>query len=159
MARLSDADAMKKLISEVFRLPSGSLIAQFYCVDDLGQPVRAVSETLLDLISEASTKGEAELEGLVLQMERGLYVPSNPDLPDWSVNDKYVWLRPPMAKIGHICVSNENGEDFSQDEGEPQQFTIEQFRAALTHWRNFKALMDAQGRDAFIGRRFETDAW
>lgn len=150
---------MKKLISEVFRLPSGSLIPQLYCLDDAGQPSRSVTETLLDLISEASPPADSELERLVSEAELGRYVATDPDLPDWSCNDKYVWLRPPMAEPGCICVSNENSAEFSQEEGEPQQFTIQQFRLALDHWRKFRELIRQRGIEALAEQRFEREAW
>lgn len=38
-----------------------------------------------------------------------------------------------------ICISNENTGEYSTEEGgQPQQFTYEQFRAALKHWREFR---------------------
>ena len=35
------------------------------------------------------------------------------------------------------------------------QFTYEQFRAALKHWREFRELMAREGKDKLVGRRFE----
>lgn len=93
VARLPIADTMKRFVAEVTKLPSGSLIPQFYCADESGIN-RSVTETLLDLVSESSAKALAELEALVELSERGGYKPSNPDLPDWSVNEKYVWFHP-----------------------------------------------------------------
>lgn len=88
--------------------------------------------------------------------EVGTYVSPDPSLPDWSVNDKNVWLVPPMAEPGHVCISNENAGDFSvSDGGQAQQFTYEQFRAALKHWREFRDLMAREGKDKLVGRRCE----
>jgi hypothetical protein len=145
---------MKRLISEISEVSKAALI---YCIDDLGHVDQAVSWTLLDLLAESSPPYDIELEQLVKEAEAGRYVASDPSLPDWSINDKNVWLVPPTAERGHICISNENAGDYSASAGgQPQQFTFEQFRLAMKHWREFKELITKEGKDNVVGRRFET---
>lgn len=155
MARLPNK-AMKTLIAEVLTRPDGSTRPAFYCAGVDGFPDRAVSDTLLDLIAESQPPSDQHLDLLIKRVESGAYTPSNAALPDWSVNDKNVWLTPPMAKPGCICVSNENSGDLSvSDGGTPQQFTYEQFRLALKHWREFRSVVEREGKDNLVGRRFE----
>lgn len=147
---------MKKLIADISRMPGGRLRTRFYCNNTDGQLDQAVSHTLLLLVTESSPESDAELEALVSEAEAGRYVPQDPSLPDLGVNDKNVWLVPPMAEPDHICISNENtGEYSTQEDGQPQQFTYEQFRAALKHWREFRELMAREGKDNLVGRRYE----
>jgi hypothetical protein len=60
-----------------------------------------------------------------------------------------------MAQPGHICISNENTNEYSTEGGQPQQFTYEQFRAALKHWREFREMMEREGKENLVGRRYE----
>lgn len=147
---------MKKMIADVSSPPACR--TRFYCLSADGQLDQAVSHTLLQLIVEAYAPSDAELEALVAQAEAGRYVPRDPSLPDWGVNDKNVWLVAPMAKPGHICISNENTDVYSTEEGgEPQQFTYAQFRAALKHWREFSDLVAREGRERLVGQRHEAE--
>jgi hypothetical protein len=155
MARVSGADTMKRIIADISQLPNGWLSPVFYCIDAEGQLDRAVTHTLLLLIQQAHPH-EAELESLVTVAESGRYASPNLKLPDWGVNDINLWLLAPMAQPGHVCISNENAGDYSADDGgQPQQFTFEQFRSALKHWREFKELIAKEGKDNLVGRRFE----
>ena len=147
---------MKKLIADISKKPDGGLRSRFYCQGADGQLDRAVSHTLLLLIAESVPPSEAGLETLVEEAEAGRYVPRDPSLPDWGVNDKNVWLVAPMAEPGHICIANENTGEYSTEEGgQPQQFTYTQFRAALKHWREFRELMAREGKENLVGRRYE----
>jgi hypothetical protein len=147
---------MKRFVAEVTRLPNGSLIHQFTCVDN-GGVNHAVTQTLLDLVSESSAKALSEVEALVVAAEQGKYHPANPDIPDWSVNEKYVWLRAPMAPAGHICISNEYSGDYSRDEGTPQHFTYHQFHEAVGHWRKFLDAVRERGGENFVGHPVEVE--
>lgn len=147
---------MKKLIADIAKKPDGGLRSRFYCQDAAGQLDQAISHTLLLLITESPPASDAELEALVSEAEAGHYVPRDPSLPDWGVNDKNVWFVPPMAQAGHICISNENTSEYSTEGGgQPQQFTYEQFRTALKHWREFRELIAREGKDMLVGRRYE----
>lgn len=145
---------MKKIIAEVFELQSKTLLPQIYCVGQDGAVDRAVTDTLLDLIW-LSHPNEDDLEKLVLLAEVGGYISPNLSLPDWGVNDTNIWLVAPMAQPGCVCISNENSGDFSVDEGMPQQFTYEQFKVALSHWRAFMARIASEGKQALVGQRYE----
>lgn len=39
----------------------------------------------------------------------------------------------------------------------PQQFTYAQLPAALKHWREFRTVVERDGKDKLVGRRFEAD--
>lgn len=144
---------MRRLVAEISARVE---IPVFYCLSEADEVDRSVSWTLLGLLAESWPPDDSQLEALVAEAEAGRYVPRDPSLPDWGVNDKNVWLVPPMAKPGHICISNENTGEYSTDEGgQPQQFTYEQFRAALKHWREFRELVAHEGKDNLVGRRHE----
>lgn len=147
---------MKRIIAEVFKLPSGALIPQLYCLAEDGQCDAATSLTLLLVIAESRAPSDTTLEALVLAAEEGKYVPPNSSLPDWSVNDKNVWLTAPMAEPGHVCISNELAGDYSvNDGGEPQQFKYAEFYASLNHWRAFLVRMASETKESLLGQRFE----
>lgn len=147
---------MKKLIAEIWRHPQGFLGHAFYCQDCDGELDRATAQTLLSLIQESASPSDESLDILISTAAEGRYAPRDPDLPDWSVNDKNVWLVEPLAAPGHICISNENTGEYSTEEGgQPQQFTYEQFRAALKHWREFRELMAREGKEKLLGQRYE----
>ncbi|WP_144410183.1 hypothetical protein [Chromobacterium vaccinii] len=144
-----------KIVAEVFKLPSGSLIPQLYCVGKGGDVERGTTDTLLDLIAESLPYQLEKLVAILVAARSGKYERSDPDLADWSVNDKFVWIGPPRAEIGFLFISNENIPDFSSDEGEPQKFSIEQFLNALAHWEKFCKIISERGRENVVGVRFE----
>jgi hypothetical protein len=149
---------MKLMLAEFFRFSNGRPVPEFYCSRVDATVDQGVTETLFALIQEQPVDISEKLQALVAEAEAGRYTPKNPDLPDWSINNKDVWLTPPMAKPGHIAISNEYTEDFSVWEGgEAQQFTYAQFRAALKHWREFLALVEKEGKENWVGRRYEAE--
>lgn len=145
---------MKRIIGEIFKRPNGWLSTMFYCIGESGEVDRAITDTLLELI-EQSCPHEDELEKLVELAETGCYVSPDPTLPDWGANDINIWLVPPMAKPGCVCISNENAGDFAADGGEPQQFAYSEFRLALKHWREFKELIVKEGKEKLVGQQYE----
>ncbi|MDT0140823.1 hypothetical protein [Acidovorax sp. PRC11] len=146
---------MKRLIAEVLKRPDGSTHAVLYCLGEDGRPDQAIGNTLLEFV-ELSYPSVTEIEQLVTLAENCGYVANNPDWADWGINDVDLWLRPPLATPGHICISNENTSQFSAEGGQPQQFTYGQFRTALKHWQEFRELMVQEGRESLVGRRYET---
>lgn len=141
---------MKRLIAEVLKRPDGSFHSVLYCAGDTGLPDPAITNTLLEFL-ELSYPSATEIEHLTAFAEAGRYVPKNPDWADWGINEVDLWLRPPIATPGYICIANENTAEYSIEEGgEPQQF-----RAALRHWREFRGLMAQQGKENLVGRRYE----
>ncbi|MHA6885641.1 hypothetical protein [Ralstonia pseudosolanacearum] len=144
-----------KIVAEVFKLPSGSMIPQFYCLDENGDVVRGVTETLLDLIAESLPSQIEQLTAILVSAQKGMYERSDPALADWSVNDKFVWVGPPQAEAGFALISNENIPDFSSDEGEPQKFSIELFISAIDHWNKFGKMISERGAEGLVGDRFE----
>lgn len=110
--------------------------------------------TLLDFVSELPPDDD-EFEFLLSQVEAGEYLPEGNALADWSENDKLVWLRPPEAESGQLCISNENVPEYSLEFGRPQRFTIKSFRTLRSHWRNFLRSVHAEGKEKWLGRKLE----
>jgi hypothetical protein len=148
---------MKKIIIEVLSLPNRMIIPRYYCVGDDGIEDDATTNTLLDAISELGDNSAARFELLLSEFESGKYIPASSGLADFHINEKYVWLALPKALPGGICISNEYMPNYAVDEGEPQRFTIEQFREALRHWRAVKSIFDTENISNFVGRRFEVN--
>lgn len=156
MARLSYLHAMK-IVAEVFKLSGGSPIPQLYALRDDDSIDLATTNTLLDLISESHPKELQLLDALLTQAQLGTYQPANALLPDWSANDKNIWLAPPRAEIGTIVVSNENIPALAADDGSPQQFSISEAQGAIQHWLYFLEHLSSAGAVSLIGRRFEAN--
>lgn len=148
---------MKKIVAEVMLLKNKSLYPRLYCVREDGTEDEAVSLTLCDVVWELNGNPILELERLVDDACMERYIPVNPDLPDMSINDKLIWVRPPFAALGKICISNENIPEFSVDGGSPQCFTLEQFKLAARLVSNFELEIAKQGRENLIGQRFEVN--
>ncbi|WP_343638228.1 hypothetical protein [Roseateles sp.] len=144
-----------KIIAEVFKLPSGSPIPQFYGLRDDGSIDRAVTDTLLDLISESRPEELQKLDALLTLAQSGSYRPPNAELPDWSANDKNIWLTAPRANIGVIVVSNENIPELASGDGQPKQFSISEAKGAIHHWLQFLQKLSSSGAGNLIGQRFE----
>lgn len=147
---------MKKIIvARIIQLREGAFLPILSGVDECGEVDEALTQTLLTFVM-LSTPSHKDIEALLQSFEAGQYTPKHPEWADWGVNDVDLWLRPPMAQPGHVCISNENTELYSTEEGgQPQQFTYEQFRAALRHWREFRELMAREGKEKLVGRRYE----
>ena len=148
---------MKKLIAEIFELPNGSLLPQLYCIDEDGQVSRSITDTLLDTIAELSPKAATELDSFLAVVESGRYEPQELSLPDWSINEKLIWVTPPRARRGYLVITNENIPEYSLDDGQPQEFSMQQFRSAMAHWKNFQKLVQKKGKESLVGEKFEVD--
>lgn len=144
-----------KLVAELWER-GGHQYRLFYCSDMNGGIDNAVSDTLLSLI-EMSSWGDGkplkELDALVTAAEARKYISPNTNLPDYGFNDVNIWLDKPMAPENGICVTNENTTYCS--DGEPQNFTFQEYWQARSHWIDYLALLKQQGNDAMIGKKFE----
>ena len=144
-----------KIVAEIFKYPSGSLVPELYCLSESGEVVRAVTDTLLDLIAESLPSELVKFEELLQAVESGGLARDSSSLPDWSSNDKCVWICEPQAGLGYVVISNENIPDYSMGEGEPQRFDLHQVRAAIRHWRQFTKMIQSNGKDNLLGEKFE----
>ena len=144
-----------KIVAEVFKLASGSPLPQLYGLRDDGSIDRAVTDTLLDLICESRPEELQKLDALFTLAQSGGYQPENAELPDWSSNDKNIWMAAPRARIGTIVVSNENVPELASDDGQPQQFSISAAKDAIRHWLLFLQQLSSSGAENLIGQRFE----
>ncbi|RZK99188.1 MAG: hypothetical protein EOP36_20050 [Rubrivivax sp.] len=148
---------MKKIFAEVVKLSNNSLYPRVYCVDQHGVEDEAICATLCDLVWESNGSPLVGLEALIVKASTGQYSPEKPELPDFSINDKMVWVRPPFALEGKICISNENILEYSANEGSPQSFTKNQFKAVSKLVSQFSLELVAKGRENLLGQRFEID--
>lgn len=148
---------MKKIVAEVISLSNRSLYPRIYCIGDDGHEEQAVSLTLCDAVWELNGPPILELEEIARRAVEGQYVPENVDLPDFSINDKLIWVRPPFAELGQVCISNENVPEFSIDEGTPQCFSMNQVRLVANLASKFSSEIASRGRENLLGRRFELD--
>lgn len=148
---------MKKIIAEVKLLSNKSLYPRIYCIGHDGAEDEAVSLTLCDSLWELSGEPILELERLIEDAFSGKYIPRNPDLPDMSINEKLIWVRPPFANPGRICISNENLPEFSVDDGVPQCFKSDQFKLVASLILSFKTEIARRGLENLVGHRFEID--
>ncbi|WP_123863444.1 hypothetical protein [Burkholderia plantarii] len=146
-----------KIVAEVYRLPSGSLIPQLFCQSESGEIVREVTDTLLDLVVESLPSQLDQIVQLLDLAIKGTYSRKDRMLADWSVNDKLVWIGPPRSEVGFIVVSNENIPEFSDVDGQPQRFSIKQFFDVMAHWGKFQEMLVENGKAAYVGHRFEAD--
>jgi hypothetical protein len=145
-----------RIVAEVVKLSNGMLVPRLYCIGENGAEERAVTDTLLDLVSESAPRTTAYLCEFLTEVEAGAYKSSNPNLPDWGLNDKNVWIVPALAEKGIVRISNENFEAYSDEYGEPQEFSIQQVRAAFQHWERFQSILAEKGKENLVGVKFET---
>jgi len=148
---------MKKIVAEIVLLPNRCLYPRFYCVGQDGFEDEAVSTTLCDTIWELNGEPVAELEKLMKDALDGIYIPNRPELPDMSINGKLIWVRPPFAMLGQVCISNENVPEFSVDEGAPQCFTLSQVQVVAKLASDFLCEIASKGRENILGSRFVAD--
>lgn len=147
---------MMRIVTEAFKMPSGSVIPLIYVVKENGQVDRAITDTLCDFVSHLFPPADKEFEDLLVRLSEGKYLPTNPSLADFGVNDVNVWLVAPHAGDGGLLISNENIPDYSSDEGEPQKFSIKQFHAMSECWRKFQKNIRENGAESIVGVKFET---
>lgn len=126
-----------KIVAKITSLSNGQNFPQLLAFEESGEISECMTMTILDLIAELHSPADAVLEELLLAAKDGRYNPNNADLADFSVNDKLVWLHPPKAKEGDVCISNENFPDCSMEWGEPQCFKIDVFFLIQARWRDF----------------------
>jgi hypothetical protein len=145
-----------RIVAEVVKLSNGMLLPRLYCIGEHGAEECSVTDTLLLLVSESSPRATADLSELLTEAEAGTYKPADPDLPDWGLNDKNVWVVPPMTNKGTVRISNEHIEPYSDEYGEPQEFSIQQVRAVIQHWARFQAILAEKGKENLVGVKLET---
>lgn len=148
---------MKKVVAEVILLSNKSFYPRIYCIDQYGVEDDAVSMTLCEAVWELNGDPIAELEKLIKEAFVGIYSPNKPELPDMSINDKLIWVRPPFAVLGQVCISNENVPEFSVDEGAPQCFTLSQVQVVAKLASDFLCEIANKGRENLFGSRFVAD--
>ena len=143
-----------KLIADITADSNGEPRSRFYCLAIDDQTVLEITHTLLSFVKSMYDLWPRMEEAIALQ-ESGQYTTDHPDSSDFSINDVELWLRPPMAQPGHVCISTDYTEAYSVEHGQPQQFTYEQFRAAMTHWHAFQERITKEGKESMVGQRFE----
>ncbi|HFG6956478.1 hypothetical protein [Acinetobacter baumannii] len=146
---------MKKIVAELILLTNKSIYPRVYCIDEKGIENEAITLTLCDTIWELRGKPLLELKELINNSISGKYHPINQELPDMSINDKFIWVRTSFANNNEICISNENIPEYSIDEGLPQYFNFEQFNIVSKLVEDFETEIIKHGKDNLLGFKFE----
>ncbi|MBW8808599.1 MAG: hypothetical protein JF591_07135 [Lysobacter sp.] len=134
-----------KIVAGFYTSPDGLSHRHMYAVDAGGDSSPAVTATLVDFVCDLHPPADAIFIDLLSRQCAGSYVPNDPGQADFSVNQKYVWVRPPIAAPGRIVISNEYVPEYSMDDGVPQSFAMESFFSVLEHWRGFLRLSESDG--------------
>jgi len=142
---------MRHIVAELVKDGWGRYVPRMSCLREDGSTDVLCEHTLVDFIAEAYMPDDEELDRLLDLAERDGYTPSTTDAVHYGINEKSLWCRPPEALPGHVSISNE----YSGAVPGPQQFTFDQFRTVLRHWREFQKLLAREGPDKLAGRRFE----
>lgn len=157
MALLSGVHAVKKIIAEIKRISNNSLYPKVYCLDRDGFEDDATSQTLCDALWELRGEPGRKLSELIECSFAEKRAFDNSDLPDMSINEKLIWVRPSFSASGGIYISNENVPELSIDEGTPQRFTPDQVKTVAVLVSDFSKEIAEQGQENLAGRRFEVD--
>jgi hypothetical protein len=130
---------MKKLVLSIFQPPDGkgSPHAVISCVDETGNIDRAVVNTLLDVVRELSERERNAFRMLIEQVKSGRYDQMAFTAPSWAGNACSVWFGNPVAGPYHVLIANQYVTEYSEDEGRPQKFTVQQLEIALNAWSEF----------------------
>jgi len=110
-----------------------------------------VTSTLLDLVEKLHSPLDDVFNALLDDVAAGRYEPNELSQSDFSINATFVWLRAPWVQSGEMMISHEYVSCVSSDEGHPQKFTIQQFRAVLSFWKAFMKQVEAAGLEASVG--------
>lgn len=148
---------MKKIVAELILLSNKSIYPRVYCIDETGRENEAITATLCDAIWELRGRPLLELKELINSFILGKYQPIDQELPDMSINDKFIWVRPPLANKSEICISSENISEYSIDDGLPQYFNFEQFNAVCNVVEEFENIIIKHGKENLLGIKIEID--
>ena len=138
-------------------LGNKSIYPRVYCIDETGRENEAITVTLCDAIWELRGRPLLELKELISSFILGKYQPVDQELPDMSINDKFIWVRPPLANKSEICISNENIQEYSIDDGLPQYFNFEQFNTVCNVVEEFENIIIKHGKENLLGIKIEID--
>lgn len=157
MAWISGVHTLKKIVAEIILLTNKFLYPRVYCINENGLQNEAISMTLCDAIWELRGKPLWEFQRLINLVESGEYNVVDQNLADMSINDKLIWVRSPFVEAGKICISNENIEEFSVDDGLPQFFNYKQLDVVIKLVSEFELAILKQGKDKLLGCKFEVE--
>jgi hypothetical protein len=117
----------------------------------------AISSTLLDFITGMDRAGDAEFDAILAEVEAGEYKPNDPAHADYYWNAIYVWVRPPEAEAGSLLISNEYMPEYSMEDGQPQAFSLEFYRAARQLWYDYLHLVRGRAKGGYSDAILEID--
>jgi hypothetical protein len=129
---------MNKILMQVSMLPSGRARAFITCVGPDGQINHSINDTLLELVRDLPEMGFIQLQNIIDEIRNGTYDCGEPSRPDWTGNAAYAWFLPPIVSKGNVRIANENVSEFSEETGQPQEFSLLQLEYVIRAWRNFK---------------------
>lgn len=141
----------------VFQPPAGkgTPFAMMNCIDEGNNVDHAVVNTLLDVVRELSEREYGWVKTLIEQVKSGQYDQAEFAQPKWTGNACSMWFGLPAAGPSHVLIANEYVPDYSQDEGKPQRFTLQQLEMLLDAWREYKAEVARVGLHQMLGKARE----
>lgn len=146
-----------KIITYLFEVSNGRFSPSIGSVDENGTPNSAINFTMIEFIELLDPELRKMVMTLLTSHEAGTYHPEHPEWADFGINDINMWIREPFVERGYVLISNENVEEYSEEYGTPQRFTVAQFRQVMACWEEFLALVNEKGKAALAGKRFEKD--
>ncbi len=146
-----------KIITYLFELSDGRFSPSIGSVNENGTSNAAVNLTMIEFISLLDPELCKMVTNLLTSHESGTYHPEHPEWADFGINDINMWIREPFVERGHVLISNENVDEYSEEHGTPQRFTVAQFRQVMAFWEEFLALVEEKGKAALVGKKFEKE--
>lgn len=146
-----------KISAYIFKFESGHFGRNMNAINEDGSLNEAMIHTLINFIFLLSPRSRTEVMNLLASHEAGTYHPEHPEWADFGINDINIWIREPFVERGHVLISNENVDEYSEEYGTPQRFTVAQFRQVMAFWEEFLALVEEKGKAALVGKKFEKE--
>jgi len=146
-----------KISAYVFKFESGRFGSNMNAENEDGSLNEAMIHTLINFIFLLDPELRKIVTTLLASHEANTYHPDHPEWADFGINDINMWIREPFVERGHVLISNENVDEYSEEHGTPQRFTVAQFRQVMAFWEEFLALVEEKGKEALLGKKFEKE--
>lgn len=146
-----------KISAYIFRFADGLFGSNMNAVNEDGSLNGEMIHTLVNFIFLLDPELRKIIMALLTSHEAGTYHPEHPEWADFGINDINMWIREPFVESGHVLITNKNTEEYSEEYGTPQRFTVSQFRQVMAFWEDFLALVEEKGKAALLGQKFERE--
>lgn len=143
-----------KLTASVIETAPGVFLTCYGCEGEDAAYCRAMSLTVLLLISELDQELFDEVAQLLDSIDCPGRTASDGDKAHWGYNCVAIWIDPPVAMPGFACFTNDIYPELDVG-GDPPQFTHAQLAIILNHWRSFTSEIAVHGKRALSGKKFD----